>query len=215
MLVATAISFVVTFSGPPPFDVPNSLRSIRTTLKGEAPTRFERGPPPGGGNPFARGGPPPGAAPSGDRGARPRCGRQREAAAPGPRGGETPDAAARLRLAAELRAAPADVVAFTELANQPHRDAFVGSYTFAWRERGGWWVVRSHVPPSDALARSDVAGDARRDHAPVPSGVADRPCAERGRCGCWRARPIGRAPAPPCRRCRAAGCARCGTSPGR
>ncbi|MEJ8630151.1 hypothetical protein P0F65_10500 [Sphingomonas sp. I4] len=40
---------------------------------------------------------------------------------------------------------PADILAFTETAGKTERDAFVGSYTFAWHEGpgGGSCVVMS------------------------------------------------------------------------
>ena len=137
VLVATAISFVVTFSGPPPFDFPSSLRSIAMTLEG-------KGPPP-----FDRGGPPLGVAQAAD-GQDPGPGppqRRRERTAPMARSGEVADPTARRRLAAELGVSPTAVLAFTETAGKTERDAFVGSFTFAWHEGAGWWVVRSHVPP--------------------------------------------------------------------
>lgn len=135
VLLATAISFVVTFSGPPPFDFPHSLRSIATTLKGEGPPPFDHGRPPSGDKvPFIGPGPGP-------------LQRRHEQAAPTARSGEVADPAARRRLAAELGASSADVLAFTETADKMERDAFVGSYTFAWRDGTGWWVVRSQVAP--------------------------------------------------------------------
>jgi signal transduction histidine kinase len=136
VLVATAISFVVTFSGPPPFDRPHSLRSIAMTLTGELPP------------PYDRGGPPPDGAkrPFGARGPGPLR-RRHDQSAPAARSGERADPAARLRLAAELEADPADVLAFTETASEAERDAFVGSYTFAWHEGSGWWIVQSRVQP--------------------------------------------------------------------
>lgn len=136
VLVATAISFVVTFSGPPPFDRPHSLRAIAMTLNGEWPPAFERaGPPPG----MRKG-------PFGGPGHGPLR-RHLAATAPTARPGETPDAAARRRLATELKASPADVLAFTETAGEAERDAFVGSFTFARRDGARWWVVQSRVQP--------------------------------------------------------------------
>ncbi|MEH3034879.1 MAG: HAMP domain-containing sensor histidine kinase [Sphingomonas adhaesiva] len=136
VLVATAISFVVTFSGPPPFDRPHSVRAIAMTLTGAFPPAFERAGPP----PDARRGPfgSPGFGPLRRYGA---------ATAPTARPGETPDAAARRRLAAELRTSPSRVLAFTGTASEAERDAFVGSFTFAWYDGGRWWVVQSRVQP--------------------------------------------------------------------
>lgn len=136
VLVATAISFVVTFSGPPPFDRPQSLRWIAMTLTGELPIPHDRGGPPlriqeG---PFGGHGPGP-------------LRRRRVPEAPVARVGEVADLAARLRLAAELKARPTDVRAYTEAAGEAERDAFVGSYTFAWREGSGWWVIQSRIQP--------------------------------------------------------------------
>lgn len=151
VLVATAISFVVTFSGPPPFDWPSSLRSVAMTLTGKLPPPFDFA-----GSPFDRAGPPfregaprPRAkGPFEDHGGGPGpLSRRYEQTAPTPRSGESPDTAARLRLAAELAAKPADILAFTEGAIDQQRDAFVGSYTFAWRQGSGWWVVQSRVQP--------------------------------------------------------------------
>ena len=136
VLVATAISFVVTFSGPPPFDRPYSLRAIAMTLSGELPPPFERGGPP----PAMRKGP------FGGAGFGPLR-RRYDRAAPTARSGEIADSVARERLATELGATPSDVLAFSETEGAAERDAFVGSYTFAWRQGSGWWVVQSRVQP--------------------------------------------------------------------
>jgi signal transduction histidine kinase len=136
VLVATAISFVVTFSGPPPFDRPHSLRAVAMTLTGKLPPPFERdGPPPG-----VRKGP------FRDQRFGPLR-RRRDEAPPMARAAETADPVARRRLAVELGADPADVRAFTQGASEAERDAFVGSFTFAWRDGAGWWVVQSRVQP--------------------------------------------------------------------
>lgn len=137
VLLATAISFVVTFSGPPPFDFPRSLRSIAMTLKGKGAPPFDHGVPPHGAGEAVD-----------DHGPGPEPLRRRlEVTAPMARSGEGADSTARRRLAAELGVSPADILAFTETAGKTERDAFVGSYTFAWHEGAGWWVVRSDVPP--------------------------------------------------------------------
>lgn len=136
VLVATAISFIVTFSGPPPFDRPYSLRSIARTLTGKSPPSDERGGPPPQMGKGLFGGPGPGP-----------LRRRYDPVAPRARAGEAADPTARVRLAAELHADPADVLAFTAASGEAGRDAFVGSYTFARRVGRGWWVVRSRAEP--------------------------------------------------------------------
>lgn len=141
VVVATAISFAVTFSGPPPFEPPRSLRSIALALEGEQPS------PDRGGLPDAFGGrPPPHDGPFEPHGPG-ELRRTFQSAPPMPRTGERPDTGARASLAAELRTTPDAILAFTQATARDMHDAVGGSYTFALRRPAGWYVVRSHAQP--------------------------------------------------------------------
>ena len=131
VLLATAILFVVTFSGPPPREPPRGVETIAAALRGPAvPARRGSGTkrPPG-----------------------PRLIVRRSATPPLPTAGLVANPGAAARLAAELNAAPRDVVAFTSNASGGppggFPDAFFGRFAFGWHVAGSWRVVESAPPP--------------------------------------------------------------------
>ena len=121
--LATAVIFVVTFSGPPPKDPPRGLHGIaRAMTTGEQPT--QPGPP---------------------------LTIRRSVGTPKPQQGYgfpmRANPVIRTQLAAILRADPGDVIAFTSLQPPGIPDAFVGRFFFAWRTPAGWRVVENARPP--------------------------------------------------------------------
>lgn len=121
--LATAVIFVVTFSGPPPRDPPRGLQSIaRAMLTGEQP--FQPGP---------------------------KLSVRTEPAPPqivDTRGFPLRDnPLIRDQLARLLHARSADVRAYTSLQPPGIPDAFVGRFLFAWHTPAGWRVVENARPP--------------------------------------------------------------------
>ena len=121
--LATAVIFVVTFSGPPPRDPPRGLQSIaRAMTTGEQP--IQPGP-----KLTVR-----------TTAAEPRIG--------GDHGFPLRDnPVIRAQLARLLHADAKDVRAWTSLQPPGIPDAFVGRFLFAWRTSAGWRVVENARPP--------------------------------------------------------------------
>ena len=123
VLVATAIYFVVTFSGPPPRDPPHGIEGIAFLLRtGEQP---------------------------GGRGQRLRL--REDSAPPRPRDNEQANIPAARKIAAALGVPHDQVVAFA--APQPPwlLDAFIDGFSIGWRSDGRWHIVES--PPRMVFTR--------------------------------------------------------------
>lgn len=123
VMLATAVIFVVTFSGPPPRDPPRGLTIIAAAM------RTGRQPP----------------------AAEPPLTIRTSTQAPTPdRSGRFPlrtNAEIAAQLARAMHADPRDVRAFTSLQPLGIPDAFVGHFLFAWRTGDTWRVIENASPP--------------------------------------------------------------------
>lgn len=119
VLVATAIFFAITFSGPPPKDAPRGIESIAAALST-------------------------GAQPD-DPGARFRL--AETSTPPVARAGQRSSELAATRLAALLQVPRVDVVAFTGIQPRGMEGAFVGDFTFGRRVGARWRTVEPATVP--------------------------------------------------------------------
>lgn len=123
VMAATAVIFVVTFSGPPPRDPPRGLRIIVQAMRtGRQSTQAG----------------PPLTIRTATRPPRPD---------PTQRFPMRDNPVIARQFAALMHADLADVRAYTSLQPPGIPDAFVGRFVFAWRDEGRWRVVENTGPP--------------------------------------------------------------------